>query len=114
MRSAKIFDRSPEFLEQAAEEEGELTGFIIGAIGDSDPLITPKTASAYTIAQVFRGQSYEQRAKKRKEILATCPADLKKCAERLRAALKTNGVCVVGSREKLKECEEILENYIEI
>ncbi len=113
-RSLDIYRKSPEFLRSFAESGEDLTGFIIGTLGESDPLLTPKLISALTMRDFMRAEGYEQRAKRRREILATTHADLKKSADIIESLIELSGVCVVGSPDKLDECRAELDAIIEI
>lgn len=113
-RSLDIFDGSAAFLRSLAESGDDITNFIIGAIGDSDPLITPKVLSALAVTSHLRGESYEDRVKMRTELISTCKDDLLAMADLLERAFERGGICVVGGKDKLDGCGEKLDTVIEI
>ncbi len=113
-RSLDVFDKSSEFLRSFAESGEDITTFIIGALGDSDPLITPKVISALAIGSYLRGETYEDRVNSRKELLATSKGDLLAAADLLDKMAVEGGLCVVGSKEKLDSCGEKITAVIEI
>ena len=83
-------------------------------MGDSDPLITPKVLSALSVASYLRGETYESRAKAREELISTGKDELLAMADILDSAFANAGVCVVGGKDKLEACGEILNSIIEI
>ena len=113
-RSVDCFKGSPEFLRNFAKSESEIETFIIGAVGDADPLITPKVQSALAIASYIRGTSYEDKAKRRLEMLKTTSDDLLHVADLLDRVNEDSGVCIVGGKEILNSCKEKITSFIEI
>ncbi len=113
-RSIDIFDKSAEFLRSFAESEEDITTFIIGAVGDSDPLITPKVISALAINSYLTGKTYEDRIRERHELLSVNKQDLLRAADILDKIAEDGGICIVGSREKLESCGEKISKIIEI
>ena len=113
-RSLGVFDESPEFLRGVARSGDDITNFIIGALGDSDPLITPKVLSALSVASYMRGETYEDRVKMRTELVSTGKDDLLAMADLLERSFANSGVCVVGGKDKLDACGEKLDTVIEV
>lgn len=113
-RSLGIFDESSAFLRSVAESGEDITNFIIGALGDSDPLITPKVLSALSVASYLRGETYEDRLRARTELISTGKDELLAMAELLDRAFENSGVCVVGGKDKLDACGEKIDVLIEI
>ena len=112
-RSIEYFAKSSDFLREIANSGEDITNFIIGAIGDSDPLITPKTLGALALASYLRGETYEDRIAFRREMLSTSKVDLLRAADLIDKITK-GGVCVVGGKDKLLACGDKLDSFIEI
>lgn len=113
-RSIGIYRSAAEFLRNFAKEKRDLTGFIIGTIGDADTLITPKIAGTLTMRDYLRGESYEERAKRRKEILSTSHSDLEAAAEIIEKICDGAGVLIVAGADKISECRHLVDTVIEI
>ena len=112
-RSLECFRQSAEFLRKTAEDGEDITNLIIGAIGDIDPLITPKLLSGLALITYLRGESYEDRVRFRREMINTSSDDLLRAAE-LIDKITAGGVCVIGGRDKLDACGDKLTSFIEI
>jgi Zn-dependent M16 (insulinase) family peptidase len=112
-RSIDCFAASAEYLRGVAESKENITGFIIGAIGDSDPLITPKVASAIVLTSYLRGESYEEKVRLRRQMLDSSEKDLLRAADVVEK-ISRGGVTVVGGKDKLLSCGEKIEKFIEI
>lgn len=113
-RSVDCFMGSSEFLRDFANSDSDIETFIIGAAGDADPLITPKVLSALSIAAYLRAEEYEDRVKRRKELLNTSKEDLLKIADLLDKCAIDSGVCIVGGKEALEDSKEKITSIIEI
>ena len=113
-RSADCFAESAHYLRELAASGEDITTFIIGAVGDADPLITPKVLSALAIGAYLRSESYEDRLTARREMLSTSAEDLLSAAELVERINRDGGICVVGGRDKLDACGKKLDRLIEI
>ena len=113
-RSLGIFDESAAYLRSVAESGEDITNFIIGALGDSDPLITPKVLSALAVASYLRGESYEDRVRARTELISTSKDELLAAAELIERVFENSGACVVGGKDKLDACKDKIDTVIEI
>lgn len=113
-RSLGIFDESSAFLRSVAESGDDITNFIIGALGDSDPLITPKVLSALSVSSYLRAETYEDRVRARTELVSTGKDELLAMADLLDRAFESSGACVVGGKDKLDALGEKLDTIIEI
>ena len=70
--------------------------------------------SALAIASYIRGTSYEDKAKRRLEMLKTTSDDLLHVADLLDRVNEDSGVCIVGGKEILNSCKEKITSFIEI
>ncbi len=113
-RSVGIYKSASEFLRSFADTESDISGFIIGAVGDANPLLTPRMKGSSAAANYLRGVSYEKRCKTRKEMLETDANELKRIADILDKVAKTDAICIVGGKEKLDACAEIIDTVLEI
>ena len=112
-RSLDCFKEAASYLREVAASKEKITSFIIGAVGDSDPLITPKVAAAIVLTSYLRGESYEQKVKLRRQMLDTSSEDLARAADTVEK-ISNGGVTVVGGKDKLLSCGEKIEKFIEI
>ena len=112
-RSIECYKGSADFLRAMAEGDDDFTNFIIGAVGDSDVLLTPKNRSILAMALYLRGESYASRCERRKEMLKTSKADLVRAAELIEKAC-LGGFCIVGSKDIIKKEQEKLGEIIEL
>jgi Zn-dependent M16 (insulinase) family peptidase len=113
-RSVETFAKSGDFLRAFAESGEDYTGFIIGAIGDSDPLVTPKVLAALTLASYISGETYEDKKARRLEMLCTSKEDLIKCADTVDRLVECGGAVVLGGKEKLDAFGDAFDRVIEI
>ena len=113
-KSLEAYRGASEYLRNIANAEEDVTKFIIGAIGEYDTLITPRTASLISTADYLNGWSGEEEARVRAEMLSITPADLALAADIIDSVLKNESVAVVGGREHLGSLEEKPEKIIKI
>lgn len=104
-KSLENYLKSPGFLAEFAARGESLDGFIIGAVSDSEPLLTPRSKGLSADTFYFRGLTHELRRAQRHELLEASSAGLDEIAGLLRAALENGGVCVLAPRAKLEACK---------
>ncbi|MBQ9329017.1 MAG: insulinase family protein [Solobacterium sp.] len=104
-QSLETFKGAADYIESLADEESDLTSYIIGTISSAEPLLSPGAKIRSADARWFSGITYEARAELRKQILETDNDALRQIAGALRNALNDAITCVVGSAETLDACE---------
>lgn len=104
--SLATYRQTADFLEDfCSRPDVDISGFIIGAISDVTPLMTPRLRGLKADANYLSGFTYEYQSKLLEEMLATTPADLVELAKSIRQVYDDSGICVVGSRQQLEECD---------
>ena len=111
-RTLDCYAAAADFLRGAGEMD--LTGMIIGAVADSDPLLTPRLRGKTADMRRWRGITQEDLRRERQEILSAKPEDLTRLAAEVEALAKEGAVCVLGSRRQLEACGEKLDSVIEL
>lgn len=112
-RTLGCYAAIPEFLREAAEGEVDLTKFIIGAVGDADPVVTPRTRGYQATVRFLRGLCYEKRLELRRQLLKADRQSLLRVAELAEKVNESGAICVFGSKEHLSAMTE-LEVLLEI
>ena len=102
INSLKIYQGAADYLKELAEEQSDLTSYIIGTIASGEPLTAPATRIMMSDGRWFSGITYEVRQELRHQILETEPEDLKAIADVMKKCLEEGTVCVVGSKETLE------------
>lgn len=108
-RSLSVFDTVADFLRSFAEGEESIEKYIIGAIGSSEPLMTPRVMGETANTDYLRGVDYEDACRVRREMLATTKEDLVRLSDSLASAYGARAVCVVGGKDKLDACGDRLD-----
>ena len=106
-RTLDCYRASGDFLREA--KDMDLTGMILGALAESDPLLTPRMKGKTADSLYWRGTSYENLCQDRREMLSAGPEDLTALAEELDRLAEDASVCVLGSRKQLDACEGLDE-----
>ena len=106
-RTLDCYAATADFLKSAGDMD--LTGMIIGAVAESDPLLTPRAKGKTSDARYWRQTSYEDLCQERREILAARPEDLARLAPQVEKLAAEGAVCVLGSRRQLEACESLEE-----
>ena len=109
-RSLDCYRQAAAFLREFCAGKPDLTGFIIGAVSDGEPLMTPRMKGMTADSQYWRDLSWEQRCRLRRELLEAGPEQLAGLADALERVMNGGGVCVIGPRGQLDQCglDEIL------
>ena len=107
-RSLSVYAHAAEYLTRFCSGEDDLTPYIIGAVADTDPLLTPHMRGMSAAAQYLTGRSYEDRCRLRREILSVTREDLLDLCALLRRMAESSSVCVVGGKTALDSCGDTL------
>ncbi len=102
--SLEVFRNAADYIEELADQNTDLTSFIIGTIAAFEPLVSPAAKILAADGRYFSGISAQMLAAIRQEILDTDNAALKAIAGRLREAISEGVCCVVGSAEAIDRC----------
>lgn len=111
-RTLSCYRESADFLRSFANSGEDISTFIIGAVGDTSPLMTPKLKGTTATSRYLRGITYEDVCRARREILATDKEELLRLADLIEKIVATDAICVVGGKDKLESCE--LDKILEI
>ena len=112
--SLDVYNRCGEYLKQFCRGEDSLQNYIIGTIGDSEPLLTNMTTMGTGDGMVFSNITYETRRENRRQILTMTKKDIEELIPLFDFAKDDVGVCVVGGREALEKCGERIERIIKL
>ena len=113
-RSVEMFKRTPEFLREFANNTESLDNFIIGTIGNMDPIETPALIGMIVLVMNLRGRTYEAEAKERYEVLHTTKEDILRAADLIEKLVANAGVCIVGGKAQLDGAMDKIDTVIEI
>lgn len=103
VQSLQTYLQAPDFLREFCQSSPDLTGFIIGAVSDAEPLLTPRMRGTTADSLYWKGITYEQHCLRRRQLLQAAPADLAALAEPLQKALEQGGVCLVAGKNQLED-----------
>lgn len=114
LRTIGCYREASAFLRSFAESGTDITNFIIGAVRDSSPLMTPKLMGSVQTMRYLRGISYEDECRRRSQIVSAGKEELLKVADLLDKVTEVNAICIVADKEKLDSCKEILDTVLEL
>lgn len=109
--SVEKYGSCGEFLRGFAGQTADFTGFIIGAVAGSSPLMTPKTKAQVADRFYFSRTTWEDRCRVRNELINATAQQLVEVADLLDKTINQGGLCIVGGQAQLDKCEG-LENVI--
>ena len=113
-KSVEYYRESSAYLRALADTDIDITKFIIGAIGEYDFIITPKTAHAVACRDYLSGYSEADEIKIRGEMLSMTAKDLYTVADIIDEVLAEASLAVVGGEEHLCGFEEKPKKIIKI
>ena len=103
----KVFDGTADFIRNFEASDREMLKYIIGAISGADTPLTPRLMGGNAQLMYFRGVTYEDRQKNRRELLHTTVEDIRALAPAIDACMKENNLCVFGNGTVVKENAEL-------
>ena len=110
-RTLNCYRGSADFL-HSIEKNMDLTGFIIGAVAESDPLLTPRMRSKIADVRYWRRISHEDLCRVRHEILSATPEDLVALAGAVEQLTTEGSVCVLGAQKQIDACAGQMDSVI--
>ena len=105
--SVEKYGNCAQFLRDFAQQTSDFTGFIIGAVASSSPLMTPKTKAQVADRFYFSGTTWEDRCNARNQLLHTDAQQLLQMADVLEKTLRDGGICMVGGQPQLDKCADL-------
>ena len=113
-RSLGFYKASADYLRSLVTEQIDITKFIIGAIGEYDTLITPRTATTIATADYLNGWTADDDAKVRQDMLNMTTEDLNTVADIIDEVLMDGSTIIVGGQEHLDTLTNKPESIIVI
>lgn len=113
-KSVEYYKESSSYLRSLADSNIDITKFIIGAIGEYDFIITPKTAHTISSRDYLSGYTEAEEIKIRTEMLNMTAKDLYTVADIIDEVLADSSLAVVGGEEHLRGFEENPKRIIRI
>ncbi len=112
--SLSAYKSSGGFLRSYVKENPDLTKLIIGAVGASTPLLTPRSATENALVNYLGGISYEDECRMLEEILSTTAAAIEKIADTVDAVSEQGTVCIIGGDELVKSCQGVVDSVLHL
>ena len=104
-KTLKADGDAAEFLCAFAQQGEDMDQYIISALNELNPLLSPRDKGSLADGRYMTGYTREEAERIRLQILHAQPEDLVRCAEWLNAFSKDGAVCVVAHQDALNECE---------
>ena len=104
-RSVEMYRKSADFLRNLAKESPDLTKFIIGAVGDTSPIMPPALAGKTADIRYFAGITDEDISRSRAQILGINKEKILEIADTLDKAFENAPVCIVAGKDKIDACD---------
>lgn len=101
-RTLDCYRRTAEFLENLGDTD--MTAFVLGAIAESDPLLTPRMRGKTADTRYWRKIAYDDLCRVRREMLSITSADLSDLISPVQTAVDECAVCILGSQRQIDAC----------
>ena len=95
------------FLREFAGSGENLDGYIISALNELNPLLSPRDKGALADTRMMTGYTREESERIRKEVLNTTPEQLAACGAWLDRFAAEGSVCVTAHADALKQCRAL-------
>ena len=112
--SLDTFRAAADFLRRNPPEPEELTDLIISAIGETDPLRTPKTSGRLAAVRYLLEVDEDHADRVRREMLRTTVEDVLSFADEMERVCRAGGSCVIGNRQLIERCGDRLDRIMEL
>lgn len=102
-----IFKAIPDYLENFAPDEREMTKYVIGTISQLDRPLTASQKLDLAVLYHLRGISYDFKLEERRQVIDCSGENIKALAPVVKDLLSDGYVCVMGAEGKIKGSKEI-------
>jgi len=103
-RSLEQYHGAADYLRSICMDDVDLTGFIIGAVSDDSPLLTPRMQGLTADSYYWSGVTREMLRQRRMELLKSTKEQLTAAADFLSKTIMDGGICVIGDKHQLEGC----------
>lgn len=86
-----------------------MTKYIIGTMSGVDTPMTPRLLGNNAQRLYFRGITYEERQKRRQQLLHTTVEDIRNLAPAIEACMEENNLCVFGNAGVIRANEGLFQ-----
>ena len=104
-----VYEGIVEYLETFEADRREMDKYIIGTMSTLDQPMTPSTKGERSMSLYMANLTEDILIKERNEILDADAKDIKALAPYMKAILKSELFCVIGSEEKIKEAASMFQ-----
>ncbi len=108
-KTNEVFEKVPEYLEQFAADEREMTRYVIGTVSHMDAPLTPRVKGARNVSMYLCGVTGEMLKEERRQVLEASPEDIRALAGPVRAVLAGKNLCVLGGGAKIEAERELFK-----
>ena len=95
------------YLREFATGGENLDRYIISALNEMNPLLSPRDKGALADARMLTGYTREENERIRREVLNTTPEQLAACGEWLDRFAEEGSICIVAHGDALVQCEDL-------
>ena len=96
---------APDSLLAALCAKADIDKYIIGAIGETSPYLTPRARAGIGAQRYLAHLTDEMRKSVREEILSATKQKLSDYLEKLSASMESAAYCIAAPKDKLEKCE---------
>ena len=113
-RSIECYREIPAFLREFAESGADVTKYVIGALGDAEPIKTPRLLATQATLKHLSCISYEEECERRRSLISLDKGELLRLADVMERTLSVSTSCVVAGKETLDGMKDKLDVILEI
>lgn len=101
-RTMDCYRGTMDFLEDLGD--ADMTAFVLGAVAESDPLLTPRMKGKTADARHWRKITHADLCRVRKEMLSVTSEKLAVLRDSVREVIDARAVCILGSQRQIDAC----------
>ncbi|MDL2302512.1 insulinase family protein, partial [Lachnospiraceae bacterium OttesenSCG-928-D06] len=102
-----VYEEAATAIAEFEADERTMTQYIIGAISDLDVPMNPAAKGLFSLSAYMTGLTEEILQKERDELLSASEESIRSLSEYVSSFMEDNYLCVVGSKERIEEEENL-------
>ena len=107
--SLQVFADAADYLTNYDADERSMTKSVIGAVSSLDRPLVPRQFGRMSLQAFLSGITDEDLQRERDEVLSCTAEDIRALAGPVRAFVSDSCICVVGSRDKILENQDLFD-----
>ena len=114
VNSVNIYKNCSSYLENFCKNDDDLLVYVIGAVGDIDPLLTNSSTMALGDGEYFNHTTFQDKCDIKEQIISMTKEEIEKMIPMFEEIAQNSTICIFGSSESIDSFGNTIVNRLEL